>query len=327
MNRQASLRPPRDTRYSVNSGRAALLQAAAGLLMGLSVACSTVAPPPESVKAVSPEPFDLNHPPSLVETRFLVDDSPMNAIVYEASGPGPHPTVVLLHGFPGNERNLDLGHAIRRHGWNVVFFHYRGAWGSGGQFSFLHVLEDVAAVVQQVRAPAFASEHRIDPDRIAFVGHSMGGFAALISGAELAEAQCVVSIAGANLGGLASGGDNPEAAAGFAALLDSWAGPIQSAGGEALVEELFAHASRFDTLSHAPTLAKKPLLLLAGGRDKVTPPEQHHAPLAAALRAAGSTHSEKVLPNADHAFSGHRLELTRLVTQWLNEQCLEPAQP
>ena len=32
----------------------------------------------------------------------------LNAFVYVASGPGPHPMVVLLHGFPGNERNLDL---------------------------------------------------------------------------------------------------------------------------------------------------------------------------------------------------------------------------
>ena len=45
-------------------------------------------------------------------------------------------TVILLHGFPGNERNLDLAQAIRRSGWNAVFFHYRGAWGSGGVFSF-----------------------------------------------------------------------------------------------------------------------------------------------------------------------------------------------
>jgi len=38
--------------------------------------------------------------------------------------------VVLLHGYPGNERNLDLAQARRRDGWDIVFFHYRGAWGS-----------------------------------------------------------------------------------------------------------------------------------------------------------------------------------------------------
>ena len=44
-----------------------------------------------------------------------------------ANGQGPHPTIVLLHGFPGNEKNLDLAQSLRRAGYNVLFFHYRGA--------------------------------------------------------------------------------------------------------------------------------------------------------------------------------------------------------
>jgi pimeloyl-ACP methyl ester carboxylesterase len=56
----------------------------------------------------------------------------MNALFYLAGGPGPHPTIVLLHGFPGNEQNLDLAQSIRRAGWNVLTLHYRGAWGSPG---------------------------------------------------------------------------------------------------------------------------------------------------------------------------------------------------
>ena len=48
------------------------------------------------------------------------------------AGAGRRPTVVLLHGLPGNEKNLDLAQAIRRAGWNVVTFNYRGSWGSPG---------------------------------------------------------------------------------------------------------------------------------------------------------------------------------------------------
>jgi len=43
----------------------------------------------------------------------------MNALVYVAAGAGPHPAVILLHGFPGNERNLDLAQDMRRAGWDV----------------------------------------------------------------------------------------------------------------------------------------------------------------------------------------------------------------
>ena len=46
----------------------------------------------------------------------------MNAFVYIAAGPGPHPVVILLHGFPGNERNLDLAQDMRRAGWDVLYF-------------------------------------------------------------------------------------------------------------------------------------------------------------------------------------------------------------
>jgi pimeloyl-ACP methyl ester carboxylesterase len=267
--------------------------------------------------------FDSTNPPRLSETSFEIEGVGMNAIVYEAQGLGPHPTVVLLHGFPGNERNLDLAQAIRRVGWNVVFFHYRGAWGSGGQFSFLHVIEDVAVVVDEISMPKFATAHRIDPERIALVGHSMGGFAALVAGAELPEVDCVVSMSGANLGGLARSLENaPEQSAAFAASLDRWSGPIRGPIGEQLIEELAAQMDRFDTVAHASALAKKDLLLIAGGRDVVTPAELHHGPLVEALEAAGAASLQTtIFEQADHAYSGRRIALARRVTGWLQTHC------
>src|SRR5260370_1033733 len=49
----------------------------------------------------------------------------INAFLSTAAGAGAHPTVLLLHGFPGSEQNLDLAQAIRRAGWNVLRPHYR----------------------------------------------------------------------------------------------------------------------------------------------------------------------------------------------------------
>jgi len=267
--------------------------------------------------------FDSANPPRLSETFFEIGAVGMNAIVYEAQGAGPHPTVVLLHGFPGNEQNLDLAQAIRRAGWNVIFFHYRGAWGSGGRFSFLHVIEDVEGVVDEISETEFATEHRMDPEQIALVGHSMGGFAALIAGAELSAVECVVSIAGANLGGLARSLANvPEQSAAFAASLDSWSSPINGPSGEQLIHELVVHAERFDTIGRASVLAKKDLLLIAGGQDTVTPPSVHHVPLVEALEAADAASLEAtVFEQADHSFSGQRIALARLVTHWLQTSC------
>ena len=51
-----------------------------------------------------------------------------------AAGKEKKETVLLLHGRPGNERNLDLAQVLRRNGRNVIYFNYRGAWGSQGEF-------------------------------------------------------------------------------------------------------------------------------------------------------------------------------------------------
>ncbi len=273
--------------------------------------------------SADPVPFDLVDPPVISELSFTVEGANLNAIVYEAQGAGPHPTVVLLHGFPGNERNLDLAQAIRRAGWNVVFFHYRGAFGSGGEFSFLHVIEDVHAVVAAIAEPEFAKAHRVDPTRLALIGHSMGGFAALVAGAELPEIDCVASLSGANLGGLGRGlGDDPERAAGFAEMFDGWSGPIKGRGGRILVEEIIDNAERFDTQSHATDLAQKKLLLVAGKRDVITPLALHHDPLIEALRDVDVKSLETfVFEQADHGYSGQRIGLARLVTGWLLSDC------
>lgn len=265
---------------------------------------------------------DSAFPAALEFVPIESEGEAMNGIVYVAPGPGPHPVAVLLHGFPGNERNLDLGQALRRAGWTVLFFHYRGAWGSGGDFSFTHVLEDAAAAVRAARAPAFASKHRADPERVALVGHSMGGFAALHTGAELPEVDCVVSIAGANLGAAGAGAAaDPALAAGLARAFDAWRAPLRGTTGDALVAELAASPARFDVVVRAPALARKPVLLVAGTRDTDTPPAQHHVPLANALRAAGAARFDEWVIDADHAFSDHRIALARAVTGWLAEDC------
>jgi len=281
--------------------------------------------PPQAYDPVTADlvPFDVDHPPLIAETIFRVEDADLNAIVYEAQGPGPHPTVVLLHGFPGNEKNLDLAQAVRRAGWNVVFFHYRGSWGSGGRFSFVHVLEDVVAVVDAISQPEFAREHRIDPERLALIGHSMGGFAALVSGAEIEQVDCVVSMAGANLGGLAkSVSASPEASVAFAASLDGWSGPIRGRSGAELVEEIAVNLERFDTTTHVASLSKKDLLLIAGRLDRVTPVALHHDPLVEALTVeAGGALQTTVFEQADHAFSGQRIALAQRVTSFLEADC------
>src|SRR5262249_35556966 len=124
----------------------------------------------------------------------------LNAVLFVAAGSGPHPTVILFHGIPGNERNLDLAQVLRRAGANVLYFNYRGTWASGGLFSYSHALEDVAAALRYVGSSEIASRYHSAPRRVARVGHSFGGWVALRGAAADENIACVAGIDVANMG-------------------------------------------------------------------------------------------------------------------------------
>lgn len=277
--------------------------------------------------AAAPDPVTTDpprqEPPARMEgLHFKSAGANLNGVIYEAAGPGPHPTLLLLHGFPGNELNADIAQSVRRAGWNAVIFHYRGAWGSEGEFTFTHVLEDSAAVFAALRESAFAKAHRVDPARVSLYGHSIGGFAALLTGARTPEARCVASVAGANMGAMAPALADPAAAQQTAARFQSWAeGFIRDASGATLVKELQNSKGTMDTTASAAGLATRPVLLVTGTRDDVTPTATNHDPMLAALRSVGSTKVSELRLDSDHAFSDARIALAHGVVDFLQQHC------
>ena len=140
-------------------------------------------------------------PPGQVELKIPSEGAALNAFMYTAAGAGPHPLLVLLHGFPGNERNLDLAQAARQAGWDALYFDYRGSWGSGGRFSFAHALADVSQVLNYMRAPAQRQRFDLDTSRIVLLGHSMGGGLALVTAERDPDVRCTAALAAWNIGG------------------------------------------------------------------------------------------------------------------------------
>ncbi|MGV3686863.1 MAG: alpha/beta hydrolase [Daejeonella sp.] len=126
-----------------------------------------------------PDPL---YPAGQVELIIPSSGSDIYGLAYTADGKGPHPTVILSHGLPGNERNLDLAQSIRRAGYNVIFYNYRGSWGSKGTFGFKNSIDDVAAVLDYITDSLNKATLRVDEDRIALYGHSMGASFSLFAG-------------------------------------------------------------------------------------------------------------------------------------------------
>lgn len=242
----------------------------------------------------------------------------LNGLVYVAAGAGPHPVVVLLHGFPGNERNLDLAQDIRRAGWDVVYFNYRGSWGSPGDFSFSHGIEDVASALAYLRQPENAKRLRLDPARIVLIGHSMGGFMTVQAGAADPAVKAIGMISAADMGSafqqkLGKGSRQGAIQYTSEGLANEGMAPLSGCTSDGLARELADHASDWTFLSKVAALKDRPALVITSDDGLAAPNDA----FSAALRKAGNRHLTTLHLATDHAYSDQRTELSHAVLAWL----------
>jgi uncharacterized protein len=226
--------------------------------------------------------------------------------------------VILLHGFPGNERNLDLAQDIRRAGWDVLYFNYRGSWGSPGDFSFSHGIEDTLAAADYLRRPEVAKQLRLDSARIVLIGHSMGGFMAVQGASADPGIIAIGLISAADLGGRIpqslSRADAAKAVQALAAgLAHEGMAPLSGCTPEGLAQETLAKAAQWNFLAKAESLKNRPALIVSSD-DGFAPANNG---FAAALRTVGNNRVTAVHFSTDHSYSDKRIELSAAIQQWL----------
>jgi dipeptidyl aminopeptidase/acylaminoacyl peptidase len=240
-------------------------------------------------------------------------------IFYFAAGADDHPTVVLLHGFPGYEQNLDLAQAMRRAGWNVLALHYRGSWGVGGDFSLEHAMEDADAMVDYVLSDEAAKKLHIDRKRIAVVGHSMGGYMALST---TAHHPTVLGVVGIGTWDISEPARNTEGISADKRLarIEKLNGsetadfiPLHNYSPTKLNEEML-NGKKWDPVRFVPQLATRPVLLMTADDDS----EASSTRLQAALKAAGNKQAEKIYTTTNHGFNDKRIYLESIVLNWLS---------
>ena len=236
----------------------------------------------------------------------------MNAVMYVAAGSGVHPTLLLLHGFPGNEQNLDLAQAARRAGWNVLTLHYRGSWGSPGIFSFTNAAEDAFNALLFLEEASTVAKYRIDTSAIVVAGHSMGGFMAAeaaaaeprVAGLFLIDpwdpAQTVASLA------------TPQGEAGWKAEVAGDLPPLSGASYESLTAEIKGDAQKFDLGRKLVGYGRRPLTIIGAERG-----------IGAMARKVGAD-AQSANPNSrlmvwptDHSFSDKRIALADALVRFL----------
>lgn len=271
--------------------------------------------------AIAADPVaDKTNPARMEAFQLPSHGAQLNALVYVAAGAGPHPVVILLHGFPGNERNLDLAQAMRRAGYDVLYFNYRGSWGSPGEFSFTHSLEDVASAIAYLREPEHAKKLRADAGKIILIGHSMGGFMAYHAGALDPAIKAVAGISAADMARSSLIGlppaVRPQVTQTIAkGLAKEGMAPLAGCTPEGLAEELITNAKTFSFSSPAlvSKLANRPILIVTSDDGLAAP----NNALAASLKKSGNEKVTTLHLATDHSFSDQRIALQTAVLDWL----------
>jgi pimeloyl-ACP methyl ester carboxylesterase len=253
-------------------------------------------------------PADAAHPAGMVVLHIPSHGVLINGIVYTPAGAGPHPTIVICHGLPGNEKNLDLAQAVRRAGWNAVTFNYRGSWGSPGSYSFAQNLEDAATVLAYLRVPENAAKLQVDTKKIVLAGHSMGGWVTVMTAAQDHALAGAILISAADMGQFGKM-EHSKLVAEMAGNMEGLAGVTA----ESMANEDARNSKAFDFANAIAGLKDVHLLVLSAD-DGLAP--QTDA-LVQAIQAEGGHNVKAIHVATDHGWSDHRIFLESTVIEWL----------
>lgn len=260
-------------------------------------------------------PHDAQHPARMQVLHVPSGGVKINGIALIAAGAGVHPTLVFLHGLPGNEKNIDLLQAVRRAGWNAITINYRGSWGSPGVFRFDNTLADAAALLAFLREPANSLALGVDTTRLVLAGHSMGGWVTAMTAGRDPRLAGAILISPADMGA-EGGATRDQAIAMMADNMESLAG----GSAQTFADDLRNGAETRRWLHAVNGLSRLPVLVLTAD-DGLAPAADT---LVTSLRRAGDRRVTVVHEATDHSWSDRRILLESTVLRWLQQF---PARP
>ena len=274
-------------------------------------------PPADLPAALYTDQVDSKYPASGRGVQFRSHGSLVNAQLYRPGGEELHPTIILLHGLPGNEQNLDVAQVMRRAGWTVIAFHYRGSWGSGGKFTLRGGFDDVHALFDYLSNSTNAAAWGVDAGRIVLMGHSYGGYVAARASVEAPGVIGVALLAPWDISmdarawkGLVPARRKAEGLAAF----DDVDGRLGSTNAASLLDEVMNYGPALDLTRLAPSLASRRLLLITATRDSE---DDKAAGLLAELQRLGARELTTTSLDSDHGFNSQRIALEVQVLRWL----------
>lgn len=217
----------------------------------------------------------------------------------------PKATIIFLHGNPGFEKNEDIGQALRRGGYNTVFFSYSGTWGNDGVFNYKNSINDVNSIIDYLISNS--NRFKIDKEQVYLCGFSMGADIAILTAKTNEKIKGVISI-------------------------DPWNGYFE-----------LSNKTEKDLCNYKKNVEQRPCIKIKSGNDFVSSIiENREMDLQASLcnfskpithifsrendknafyKNCNLTNQElQVVAASDHSFSDKRISLTNEIALWLNNQ-------
>ena len=276
------------------------------LLFQTIIICSLHAQTPDSI-VLKDLVWDKAAPAGQVELEIPSENSLMAGVMYSANGAQKHPTLILLHGFPGNERNLDLAQVVRAHGWNVIYFNYRGSWGSQGEFSFENCVQDVVNLVAYCKK--YSDSLHIDTSNIALFGHSMGGFVCLKALTKLPGVKKGFALSTWNIYETAKDLKSSQVNAVAKQFPVSF---VLNTTPDKLIQSIVDNLPFYNLQNEAAALSNKEIIML----------DEHpmNKSLAEAIKKANHNYFDYEVWQTDHPFSNKRISLMNKLLDFLNRK-------
>ncbi|PWT96809.1 MAG: hypothetical protein C5B52_14890 [Bacteroidetes bacterium] len=252
--------------------------------------------------------WDKTSPAGSTELFIPSENSLLAGLIYRANGSQKHPTLLLLHGYPGNERNLDIAQVFRSRGWNVIYFDYRGSWGSQGQFSFDNCVQDVVNVVAFCKK--YQDSLRIDTSNMALFGHSMGGWVCMKALQRLPGIKKGFCLSAWNI---AAGFEDAKSKDDFSSKVKE-RGPgyfVLNTPVVELFDPVYSNLAHYDLRNDGAALTNKDIIML----------DEHHrnSSVADAIRKEHKAYFDYQVWDTDHSFTNKRVSLMKKLWAFLNQ--------
>ena len=262
------------------------------------------------VSQVNPVSIDLRNNGVKLDAKFYPVDKTAKV-----------PTVILLHGFPGNQSSpLGLAEKLNAAGFNILVFNYQGSYLSEGNFSFDNCIDNVSAAFNFLTDPGNQAQFKIDTSRIVVCGYSFGGTIAIESAMYNDKIRNVISIANddhsVSLKKVAADSTYRKGYTQFIAKSFEPAGPFRG-DLKAQMELYLQNIDRYDLVKNAEKLKTKKVLFIVGWHDKTSFLEVNTLPLYRKMQQLNAESISIKGFESDHRFNNVIDDLADAITEWI----------